>query len=95
MYSCGGSNANSEKLKTDDQVKLSIEGMTCAQGCGGAICRGLERLDGVNATELTFNEDEPVDFVEVYFDSEVTSAEQMKEKVSSLAGGAYAVVKVE
>ena len=62
--------------------------------CGGTVCRGLEKLKGVNSTELAFNPENPIDLVTVNFDSSKVSAEEMKEKVESMAGGIYKVKEI-
>ncbi len=96
LYSCS---ENTVKDSTSNvglaSVELSIEGMSCEQMCGGAICKGLEKIDGVASTDLKFSSDNPVDMVTVKFDPEKVSHEDMTAKVESLAGGAYKVKSVK
>ncbi len=75
-------------------VEFSIEGMSCEKMCGGAICKGLEKLEGVATTDLEFSSDNPVDKVTIEYDTDLVSVEDMKKKVEGLAGGAYAVKSV-
>lgn len=76
-------------------AKLSIEGMTCAHGCGGKIQKELEELDGVKATDLDFVEERKVNVVSVEFDAAQLDENKMMGLVNSLADGNYKVVAAQ
>ncbi len=92
LFSC-----SPEPKKTNENlatVSLSIEGMTCKEGCGGAIAKNLKKLDGVDETEVHFDSENPIDKVIVTFDPKLVTAEDMTAKVESIAKGAYKVTSV-
>ncbi|MBM3427157.1 MAG: heavy-metal-associated domain-containing protein [Bacteroidetes bacterium] len=76
-------------------AKLSIEGMTCAHGCGGKIQKELEGLDGVKATDLDFVEERKVNVVSVEFDAAQLDENKMMGLVNGLADGKYKVVAAQ
>lgn len=76
-------------------AKLSIEGMTCAQGCGGKIQKELEELDGVKATYLDFIEERKVNVVSVEFDAAQLDESKMMGLVNGLADGKYKIVAAQ
>lgn len=76
-------------------AKLSIEGMTCAHGCGGKIQKELEELDGVKATNLDFVEERKVNVVSVEFDAAQLDENKMMGLVNGLADGKYKVVAAQ
>ncbi|MFK7756099.1 MAG: heavy-metal-associated domain-containing protein [Flavobacteriales bacterium] len=96
LFSCNSttekSTSNSSNLAS---IELSIEGMSCEQMCGSAVCKGLEKIDGVASTDLEFSSDNPIDKVTVQFDPNKVTAEEMTSKVEGLAGGAYKVKSVK
>jgi len=95
ITSCTESTNQSSRVTANSSVEIAIQGMTCEKMCGGTVCRGLEKLEGVSSTELAFNSENPVDLVTVNFDSSKTSAKEMKEKVESIAGGIYKVKEIK
>ncbi|HCY46377.1 MAG TPA: hypothetical protein DHU89_06800 [Flavobacteriales bacterium] len=94
ITSCNETTSHPSITAANSSVEISIQGMTCEKMCGGTVCRGLEKLEGVNSTELAFNPENPIDLVTVNFDSSKVSAEEMKEKVESIAGGLYKVKEI-
>ncbi|MFT5010534.1 MAG: copper chaperone CopZ [Saprospiraceae bacterium] len=94
ITSCNESTSQSSRAVANSSVVISIQGMTCEKMCGGTVRKGLEKLKGVNSTELAFNPENPIDLVTVNFDSSKVSAEEMKEKVESIAGGIYKVKEI-
>lgn len=94
ITSCNESTRQSSRTTSNASLEISIQGMTCEKMCGGTVCRGLEKLEGVNSTELAFNPENPIDLVTVNFDSSIVSAKEMKEKVESIAGGVYKVKEI-
>ncbi|MBL7943871.1 MAG: heavy-metal-associated domain-containing protein [Flavobacteriales bacterium] len=84
---------NAEVEKT--VANLNIEGMTCAEGCGGKIQKELRTIAGVNDTHLNFEDGRPVNVVEVEFDPSKVNEQQLAEKVHSIMDGMYTVKSIE
>lgn len=76
-------------------AKLSIEGMTCAHGCGGKIQKELEDLDGVKSTELDFVDERKVNVVTIDFDATKMDENKMMSVVNEIADGKYKVVAAQ
>lgn len=76
-------------------AKMSIEGMMCAEGCGGKIQQDLQALAGVVSTELEFEEQRPENIVKVEFDPAVLNEQQLIQCVQGIADGKYRVASVE
>jgi len=91
ITSCSESASQQPEIKSNSSAEISIKGMTCEKMCGATVRKGLEKLEGVSSTELAFNSENPIDVVTVNFDSALISTFEMKEKIESIAGGAYQV----
>ena len=76
-------------------AKMSIEGMMCAEGCGGKIQQDLQALAGVVSTELEFEEQRAENIVKVEFDPAVLNEQQLIQCVQGIADGKYRVVSLE
>ena len=59
-----------------DRVEFSVKGMTC-DNCVNSVTQALKQVDGVKATQVTLAEEK----ARVTFDSNVTTADQIKEAV--------------
>ncbi len=107
MASCSSSNQENvasniviEQIQEKGEVaktvaKFSIEGMTCAHGCGGKIQKELEEMDGVKSTDLDFVDERKVNVVSVEFDAATTDENKMIGLVNGLADGKYKVVAAQ
>lgn len=73
---------------------LSIEGMTCAMGCGGAIKSTLAKLPGVSGAEVNFTEAGNTNHVVVTYDPARVSDEDMVKAVQGIHDGQYKVSAV-
>lgn len=106
--SCAGPSSNNEasadvqivrKSLQSEVIKsvanLSIEGMTCAAGCGGKIQQELQALKGVKTTELDFAEGRGQNVVSVEFDPSLISEKEMIQCVHGIADGMYKIKIVE
>lgn len=83
----------SEMIRT--VANLSIDGMTCAAGCGGKIQQELRNMQGVEDTQLDFVENRPVNTVTVQFNPAMIDEKKMIDKIASLNDGQYHVKAVE
>jgi copper chaperone CopZ len=70
---------------------LVIEGMSCEMMCGGSIKKTLAKIDGVESTEILFNEGDEADHAVVtYNEAQVTDA-QLVAAIQALYDGQYQV----
>ena len=73
---------------------LSIDGMTCAMGCGNTIKSALVKLPGVSGAEVGFTEAGVTNHVVVTYDPGMVSDADMVMAVQGLNNGDYKVVAV-
>ena len=73
---------------------LSIDGMTCAMGCGNTIKSALVKLPGVSGAEVGFTEAGVTNHVVVTYDPGKVSDADMVKAVQGLHNGDYKVVGV-
>lgn len=106
LISCGDSTApvksetvvtrrdlDSEVIKT--VAKMSIQGMMCAEGCGGKIQQDLQALPGVITTDLEFVENSAENTMKVEYDTTLINENALIECVQKIADGKYRVSTVE
>lgn len=74
---------------------LSIGGMTCAMGCGHTIKNAIATLQGVENTEVAFENAEVDNHVIVTFDPAKVSDAQLVKAVQDIKNGLYTVKQVE
>ena len=73
---------------------LSIDGMTCAMGCGGTIKSALAKLPGVSGAEVNFTDAEHTNHVVVTYDPAQVSDADMVKAVQGIHDGQYKVMAV-
>lgn len=109
VISCAGPQSNNTSNVSDVQITrksiqsevvktvahLSIDGMTCAAGCGGKIQQELRAVNGVKTTELDFEENRNSNIVSVEYDSNAINEQDLIKCVSGIADGMYVVKSVE
>ncbi len=103
LMACQNQSSNAivvEKIQEQGEVaktsaKFTIDGMTCAHGCGGKIQKELEKLPGVVTTQLDFVEERKVNVVTADFQSDKVSVEKMMEVVNTIADGKYKVLAAQ
>lgn len=86
-----------EEVVIQEESKISpthiaifeVEGMMCQKGCGAAIRKGLYETGGVSTVEVSFDEENPVNEIKVYFDIKLTSTEKMIDVIGGLADERY------
>lgn len=108
LIACGGSSTPSPAVnvaRTESSVTitsglpvatadLSISGMTCGMGCGGAIKNALAKLPGVSGTEIEFENAEQANHAVVTYDPAKVSDAELIQAVQSLHDGQYKVQAV-
>jgi len=73
------------------KADLVIEGMSCEMMCGGSIKKALAKVNGVESTEIVFNDGDEADHAVVTYDeSKVTDAELVA-AIHALYDGQYQV----
>ena len=73
---------------------LSIDGMTCAMGCGSTIKSALAKLPGVSGAEVNFTEAGQTNHVVVTYDPAQVNDADMVKAVQAIHNGDYKVVSV-
>jgi periplasmic mercuric ion binding protein len=73
---------------------LSIDGMTCAMGCGSTIKSALAKLPGVSGAEVNFTEAGQTNHVVVTYDPARVNDADLVKAVQSIHNGDYKVVSV-
>ena len=69
---------------------FEVEGMMCEKGCGSTIRKGLYETGGVSKVDiLNFNEDDSINKIKVYFDSQKSTTEDMINVIGELADKRY------
>lgn len=95
LTSCGTEEVKKEIDPANVAVaKIEIEGMMCADGCGGKIKKELNELDCVASTTIEFNAENPVDVAVVEFDKESCGEQAFIDQISAIGDGKYAVKNV-
>lgn len=109
FMSCAGPQSNNAAVPVDVEVSrktmqsevvktvanLSIDGMTCAAGCGGKIQQELRAVNGVKTTDLDFEENRASNVVSVEYDPTKINEQDLIKCVSGIADGMYVVKSVE
>lgn len=73
---------------------LSIEGMTCAMGCGSTIKSALAKLPGVTDMQVDFTDADQANHVVVTYDPAQVSDADLVKVVQSIHDGMYKVMAV-
>lgn len=76
-------------------ANISIEGMTCAHGCGGKIQQDLQAISGVKQTDLDYADGRAQNVVMVEYDPATTNEQALIQCVQGIADGKYKVVSVD
>jgi len=93
VAACGGNeNANNENVETSEVssgevqvVDYAVEGMVCAMGCAATIQKDVAGMEGVIVADVDY-EAEKAHFE---FDPAITSEEEIKAKIATIADGQY------
>ena len=83
--------SDEDKVEKKDQIvkptkmlTAEITGMTCEQGCGGAIRKNLKATGGVSKVEYDFVIDAEKQICRVYFDANKISEEKISQVVTTI-----------
>jgi len=93
IVACGGNETHNEKNAVTTEVAAletqvldyTVDGMVCAMGCAATIQHEVADIDGVSVSEVDYA-DEKAHFE---FDPAITSEEEIKAKIATIADGQY------
>ena len=108
VFSCQSTEVNVEErvsnpvsMETEDVAVLptkvatiEITGMTCVKGCGGSIRKSLKGTKGVERVSFDFDADRATDIATVYFDDQIVSVDEMKQRLSVLNNNQFTVGEI-
>src|SRR5690554_7067258 len=83
VFACDSTNNAVAEAEDETSVSpthvavIEVEGMMCQKGCGAIIRKGLYETGGVSEVEVSFNEENPLSEIKVYFDINKTTTEKM------------------
>lgn len=77
-----------------NRADLSIKGMSCEMMCGGAIKKALAQVEGVESTEIDFDENEELDHAIVLYKEGVVNDAALIQAIAAIHDGAYQVQEV-
>ena len=66
------------------KLALSVQGMVCKMGCGGAIRKELLATNAVEKVEVDFVEDKEAQLVTVYYNNSVSSKEKLLKVITEM-----------
>lgn len=89
-YSCTNQSGNGE-LVSNAEMNLTIDGMTCANGCAKTIEKTVASLSGVTYSKVNFDERTAT----FKFDETKTTEKEILDAIAALNEGQYKVSMVE
>ncbi len=108
LFSCQSTEVNVEErvsnpvsMETEESVvvptkiaTIEITGMTCVKGCGGSIRKSLKGTKGVERVTFDFDADRATDIATVYFDDNIVSVDEMKQRLSVLNNNQFTIGEI-
>ena len=105
LYSCT-QNTTSNAVQNKPQVKpeqkkevhanqvalVTVDGMVCKMGCGGAIRKGLTEMDGVSSVEIEYEDDRSAQFVKVQYDNNDINGKLISDKIEDINDQQFSVL---
>lgn len=79
-----------ELAEATAETKLSIDGMTCAHGCKGAIEKALNKTSGIALFEIDFDSE----IAYVKYNANELSEDEIIAAVGEVNNGAYSAAKL-
>lgn len=97
LFSCQSTVDSSKEVSQSDVIELNevavvpnqvlameVSGMSCAMACGGSIRKGLKAMNGVSSVQIDFEMGRESNTVNISFDKDVISVEEMSALVADL-----------
>jgi len=105
LYSCN-QNATSNAVQKKPQVNteqqkevhanhvalVTVEGMVCKMGCGGAIRKGLTEMDGISSVEIEYEDDRSTQLVKVQYDNNEINGKLISDKIEEINDQQFSVL---
>ena len=79
------------KVSPNAAIEMSVTGMTCEHGCGGALTKAIKAVEGVASSSLDFEAERAQNVFTVEYDSKLTSPALIKVAIESIIDGQYTV----
>jgi len=108
LYSCN-QNTTSNAVQKKPQVKpeqqkevhanqvalVTVEGMVCKMGCGGAIRKGLTEMDGISSVEIEYEDDRSTQLVKVQYDNNEINGKLISDKIEEINDQQFSVLDIK
>jgi len=108
LYSCN-QNTTSNAVQKKPQVKpeqqkevhanqvalVTVEGMVCKMGCGGAIRKGLTEMGGVSSVEIEYEDDRSTQLVKVQYDNNEINGKLISDKIEEINDQQFSVLDIK
>ena len=79
---------------SDSELKLDIEGMVCAHGCGSSIKKALKATGGVEKVSIDFEEERASNELTIRYDSKKISKKKIETILAELNEGQFTCTEV-
>ena len=88
-------NTTVESKEPDMKFSANVEGMVCKMGCVASIRKELSALNGVTSVKVDFIEDEPMQLVEVSYNTTEANETLIANTIESINNKQFQVSAVQ
>lgn len=88
-------NSTVESKEPDMKFSANVEGMVCKMGCVASIRKELSALNGVTSVKVDFIEDEPMQLVEVSYNTTEANETLIANTIESINNKQFQVSAVQ
>ena len=88
-------NSTVESKEPDMKFSANVEGMVCKMGCVASIRKELSALNGVSSVKVDFIEDEPIQLVEVSYNTTEANETLIANTIESINNKQFQVSAVQ
>ncbi len=88
-------NSTVESKEPDMKFSANVEGMVCKMGCVASIRKELSALNGVSSVKVDFIEDEPMQLVEVSYNTTEANETLIANTIESINNKQFQVSAVQ
>ncbi len=83
--------AEEKKPEADYQCVAKVSGMVCKMGCGGAIRKGLNNLEGVTKVTIDYEDNREVQMISVYYTSHLQNEKEIYAELEKINNGQFTI----
>tara|TARA_B100001287_G_scaffold276085_1_gene285703 strand:- start:1303 stop:1689 length:387 start_codon:yes stop_codon:yes gene_type:complete len=83
--------AEEKKPEADYQCVAKVSGMVCKMGCGGAIRKGLNNLEGVTKVIIDYEDNREVQMISVYYTSHLQNEKEIYAELEKINNGQFTI----